>query len=145
MAGVKKVILYSKPTKSTTMEKIKKLFLLMAILIPAIAFTACGDDDEPEANNELVGTTWKWYNYLYSSFEGGKWYQTIVFTSNSTYTTYYQSTDGTIKDKNEGCKYTFEKPNITLYKSDGTVWNTFILKGSYICPSTNENVHFDKQ
>lgn len=32
------------------MEKIKKLFLLMAILIPAIAFTACGDDDDDEPN-----------------------------------------------------------------------------------------------
>ena len=32
------------------MEKIKKLFLLMAILIPAIAFTACGDDDKDEPN-----------------------------------------------------------------------------------------------
>ena len=32
------------------MEKIKKLFLLMAILIPAMAFTACGDDDKDEPN-----------------------------------------------------------------------------------------------
>ena len=32
------------------MEKIKKLFLLMAILIPTIAFTACGDDDKEEPN-----------------------------------------------------------------------------------------------
>lgn len=32
------------------MEKIKRIFLLMAILIPAIAFTACGDDDKDEPN-----------------------------------------------------------------------------------------------
>lgn len=41
------------------MEKIKKLFLLMAILIPAMAFTACSDDDEPEVKiteAEVVGT-----------------------------------------------------------------------------------------
>lgn len=41
------------------MEKIKRLFLLMAILIPAIAFTACSDDDKDEPTlNDIVGT-WK--------------------------------------------------------------------------------------
>ena len=34
--------------KSIIMEKIKKLFLLMAILFPAIAFTACSDDEPKE-------------------------------------------------------------------------------------------------
>lgn len=123
----------------------KKFLLMLALIVPMLAFTGCGGDDEPEANNELVGTTWKWHNYMFSAVEGGKWYQIITFTSNDKYTSYYQSTDGTVKYKDEGCKYTFEKPNITLYKKDGEVWNTFILKGSYICPSTNENVHFDKQ
>lgn len=41
------------------MEKIKRLFMLMAILIPAIAFTACSDDDKDEPTlNDIVGT-WK--------------------------------------------------------------------------------------
>lgn len=120
----------------------KKLLLALVLMVPMLAFTGC--KDEPD-NNELVGTTWKWNNYLYGAINGGTWYQVITFTSNDKYTTYYQKSDGTIQRKNEGCKYEFNKPNITLYNTDGEVWNTFILKGSYICPSTNENVHFDKQ
>ena len=122
----------------------KKILLVFALIMPILFASSCSKDDEP-SNNELVGTTWKWENYIFSAVNGGTWYQVITFTSNSEYTSYYQKTDGTIKYKDEGCKYTFEKPNIILYKSDGEVWNTFILKGSYICPSTNENVHFDKQ
>lgn len=121
----------------------KKLLLALALMVPMLAFTGCGGDDEPD--NELVGTTWKWQNYMFSMVNGGTWYQIITFTSNDEYTSYYQKTDGTIKNKEEGCKYVFNKPNITLYYQNGEVWNTFILKGSYICPSTNENVHFDKQ
>ena len=123
----------------------KRLLFLLALIAPIFAFVGCSKDDEPTPNNELVGTTWKWNNYLYSALNGGTWYQVITFTSNDMYTTYYQKSDGLIRDKDENCKYTFEKPNITLYYSDGEKWNTFILKGSYICPSTNENVHFDKQ
>ncbi len=36
------------------MEKIKKLFLLMAILFPAIAFTACSDDEPKEPLKDKV-------------------------------------------------------------------------------------------
>lgn len=64
------------------MEKIKKLFLLMAILIPAIAFTACGDDDKDEPNvpNQTLNVgqtytipadgTWVSDNDLIASIDG---------------------------------------------------------------------------
>lgn len=55
------------------MEKIKKTFLLMAILIPAIAFTACGDDDdEPKLDiteSYVTGGTW----YVTDLYTNGKW------------------------------------------------------------------------
>ena len=63
------------------MEKIKKLFLLMVILIPAIAFTACGgDDDEPNVPNQTLSVgqsytipsdgTWVSDNDLIASIDG---------------------------------------------------------------------------
>ncbi len=64
------------------MEKIKKLFLLMAILIPAMAFTACGDDDKDEPNvpNQTLNVgqtytipadgTWVSDNDLIASIDG---------------------------------------------------------------------------
>ena len=63
------------------MEKIKKLFMLMAILIPAMAFTACGgDDDEPNVPNQTLSVgqsytipsdgTWVSDNDLIASIDG---------------------------------------------------------------------------
>ena len=64
------------------MEKIKKLFMLMAILIPAMAFTACGDDDKDEPNvpNQTLNVgqtytipadgTWVSDNDLIASIDG---------------------------------------------------------------------------
>lgn len=64
------------------MEKIKRLFLLMAILIPAIAFTSCGDDekDEPNVPNQSLNVgqtytipadgTWTSDNDLIASVSG---------------------------------------------------------------------------
>lgn len=85
------------------MEKIKKLFLLMAILIPAIAFTACGDDDKDEpALNDIVGT-WKLSQV---STDGGENYiawpfktTTATFKSDGTYSGsgYFGNGSGTWK------------------------------------------------
>lgn len=121
----------------------KKIMFLLALL-PMFVFTACSDDDEDA--NPINGSTWVWENWLYGLANGGKWYQTIEFTSNNTYTHYYKSTEGVIQDKTEGCSYEYNHPNIVLYHKDGSVWNTFILKNEHqMYPETNENAVFEKQ
>lgn len=121
----------------------KVLFLLLMVT----AFVACSDDDDKkEVDNQLVGTTWLWENYIFGLVNGGTWYQIIQFTSNNTYTTFYKKEDGTIKNKEEGCKYEYQKTKVTLYTSDGEKWNTFIFKGNNkMYPETNEDVLFEKQ
>lgn len=77
---------------------------------------------------------------------GGKWYETIEFTSNNTYTHYYKNTNGIVQDKTEKCKYEYNYPNVILYHGDGEVWNTFIIKNEHeMYPKTNENAIFEKQ
>lgn len=121
----------------------KKVLLL---LLMVAAFVACSKDDEKEIDNKLVGTTWAWENYMFGLINGGTWYQIIQFTSNETYTSFYKKEDGTIKNKEEGCKYEYQDTKVTLYKSDGEEWNTFIFDGNNkMYPETNEDVVFEKQ
>lgn len=122
----------------------KRIMFLLAFL-PMFVFTACSDDDKEE-KNALNGSKWIWENGIYGLVNGGTWYQTIEFTSNNTYTHYYKSKDGIIQDKTEGSKYEYNHPNVVLYRKDGDIWNTFILKNEHqMYPKTNENAVFEKQ
>lgn len=55
----------------------KKIFMLMAMMLPLIAFTACSDDDEDKINSPVVGT-WESGNTLLDI------YTVLTFKDNGT-------------------------------------------------------------
>ena len=117
------------------MEKIKKLFLLMAILIPAIAFTACSDDDEPEANNELVGTTW---TCIDNDTEHGYYsLETLSFKSGSkcVYTMIEKEDGVTVTDFSINGTYTFNPPVVIIsmsYEGENATMNLTVSDNKMI-------------
>ena len=58
----------------------KKYLLILLALLPMMLFTACSSDKEEETSNNLVGTTWQYFEK-----EGGKITSMIVleFKSNT--------------------------------------------------------------
>jgi len=58
----------------------KKYLLILLALLPMMLFTACSSDEEEETPNNLVGTTWQYFEK-----EGGKITSMIVleFKSNT--------------------------------------------------------------
>ena len=41
----------------------KKIFFIMAVLLPLFVFTGCSKDDDEKGNDLLEGTTWLFYTH----------------------------------------------------------------------------------
>jgi hypothetical protein len=84
----------------------KFLFLAFALLALNFSFTSCSDDDDVNAPDSLVGTSWKAEVVL----EGETFSTIITFDSPSTVLFQYNDDE----DDDEIAYYTYSKPTVTI-------------------------------
>lgn len=117
----------------------KKYFLLMCIaLVSAIAMQSCSSDDDDD-NNPLVGTKWVSENMassIYGMFDGKRYWHVREFTSNDTYTSYYEEILTGIKGKSgyfTGEKYEYHDTYVTFFDNDGNPVNWYFISSTELC------------
>ena len=110
----------------------KNFLFALTLILPMLAFTACGgDDDEPESD-ELVGTTWvstdddPEFDYYLT--------ETISFKKGSKciYSVYEKEDGKVLTDASANGTYTYSKPivNVTLTHGGETVSQNFTISGN---------------
>ena len=101
------------------MKSLKFLFVALTLLMEALTFTSCKDDEKdepgaPQSSASLVGT---WVS------EGNTFSETFIFSSNGTFTYIFKDYyNGEWKTYPDDGTYTFDGSKINIRNSKGEEW-----------------------